>query len=568
MIVRTQRGSIDGGKVVFNDRYAWEGDDYAPLRSEAALWRYAIDGELEYWAAELHLNPPRMRYRFGFETAEGTRWYGADGLRDQPSPRGAFEFAYISEGDRPEYPEWARGATFYHIFPDRFARSAAGHRRGPVEPWDAPVDKRTFLGGDLDGIVERLDHISSLSVNALYLTPIFSAPSNHKYDTADYFTVDPDFGGNAALRRLLAAVHERGMKLVLDGVFNHAGAGWPPFVDAQQRGKDSPYASWFYFADDADDKIGYETWSVNVRTLPKLRTSEPAVRDLVCRIGRFWVQEFGIDGWRLDVANEVDHATWRAFRAAVRAVDPESFLLGEVWMSALPWLRGDQFDSVMNYPWREAILGYAGGDDAGADRFLDAIDGIRAAYPEPGHSFLYNLLGSHDEDRPLHELHESRDAMAFAAGLLYSLPGIVSIYYGDEVGMTGDNDPGSRNGMVWDEARQDARLLQLYRRLGATRRKSAALRDGRYERLAADGTVAAFVRQSGDERVVVVANPTGEQHDVPSARSGEWLGRSAQVLETISYQPAEASLAGGTLRLPPRSLTLVASAQGTKDGWR
>jgi cyclomaltodextrinase / maltogenic alpha-amylase / neopullulanase len=562
-VLRAPRGALNGGKVLYNDRYAWEGDDYEPLRHSAALRRYALDGDLEYWAADLELHPPRLRYRFGLETGEGLRWFGADGLRDSPVPRYAFEFDYIGEGDLPDLPEWARGATFYQVFPDRFARSQAGHRRGPVDPWDEPVHRKSVLGGDLDGIVDRLDHIASLSVDALYLTPIFSSPSNHKYDTSDYFTVDPDFGGNGALRRLVAAVHARGMRLVLDGVFNHSSSEWPPFVDWRQRGSDSRYADWFYAA---DDEVGYETWGPKLPWMPKLRTSEPAVRDYVCRVGRFWGEEFGIDGWRLDVAKEVDHATWRAFRSAVRAANNEAFLIGEVWTTGLPWLRGDQFDSVMNYPWREATLDFAGRADHDGEAFLDAVDHVRAAYPEATLDVLYNLIGSHDEDRPLTALDGDAAAAAFAAGLLFMLPGITSIYYGDEVGMTGRNDHSNRQGMAWDVGRQDGRLLELYRRLGRLRREHHSLRLGRYERLHDDGPLAAFARVGHGKRVTVVANAGPEPVTVDQGRTSQLLADNARVLETIAYQPAEASLEGGQLRLPGRSVVLLSNGEPGKDG--
>jgi cyclomaltodextrinase / maltogenic alpha-amylase / neopullulanase len=562
VILRTPRNSVTGGKVLYNDRYAWQGDDYEPLQHAAELRRYALDGDLEYWAADLDLHPPRFRYRFGIETGDGLRWLGADGLRDTPVPRYAFEFDYIGEADLPDIPDWARGATFYHIFPDRFARSGSGHRRGPVDPWDQPVGPKSVLGGDLDGIVERLDHIASLSVDALYLTPIFSSPSNHKYDTADYFTVDADFGGNAALRRLVSALHERGMRLVLDGVFNHAGGEWPPMVDYRRRGSDSPYANWFYAT---DDEIGYETWGPKLPWMPKLRTREPEVRDYVCRVGRFWLQEFGVDGWRLDVAKEVDHATWRAFRSAVRGVDPEAFLIGEVWTTGLPWLRGEQFDSVMNYPWREAILDFAGSAAHDGMAFLDVVDRIRAAYPEAYLDVLYNLIGSHDEDRPLASLGEDKAAVALAATLLFALPGIASVYYGDEVGMSGRGGHGNRNGMIWDEASQDLRLLQLYQRLGRLRRDSAALRRGGYERLAAEGSLAAFARQHGDDRIVFVANPSRETLSVTREQFREWIGSRGRVLDTFAYGAGQAERVRGTMSLPAQSVALLAGPATRKS---
>lgn len=561
--MRAPTGTVRGGRVVFNDRYAWEGNDYAPMREQAPLWLYAHDGSADYWAADLRLHPPRLRYRFGLETADGMRWLGWDGLREEPAPRGAFEFAYLAEGDRPDSPDWARGAIFYQIFPDRFARGKQAHRKGPVAPWDSRPTSKTFLGGDLDGISERLHHISSLGADALYLTPIFSSPSNHKYDTADFFNVDPDFGGNDALRRLVTALGARNMRLVLDGVFNHAGATWPPFVDVLKRGDRSPHASWFYFQGKR-----YETWSTNVASLPKLRTSEPAVRELVCDVGRFWVREYGIDGWRLDVANEVDHALWRAFRSAVRAVNPEAFLVGEIWEWALPWLRGDQLDSTMNYPMRSAILRFAGAGRVtppleGAldgDGFLNAVDRVRAAYPEPIHDQLYNLIGSHDEVRPLTALDKDRGSLAVAAAMLFALPGIASIYYGDEVGMSGGKDPLNRAGMIWDASRQDQKLLALFRRLGALRKDLPALRSGAYERLGGRGEVAAFARGTGVGRVVVLANAGRQSSSLGAADVRSWVGDDVRELETLAYSGSTGRQSRGRIELPAQSVTLVRAA--------
>lgn len=565
MVIRAPAAEVTGGRVLFNDRYAWEADDYAPLRMEAPLWLYARDGDVEYWAADLELHPPRLRYRFGLETAAGTRWYGWDGLRDTPAPTGSFEFPYIAEADLPDSPAWARGATFYHIFPDRFARGAGRDRRPAVDPWHARVGRGTFLGGDLDGIIERLDHISSLSVDALYLTPIFAAPSNHKYDTSDYFSVDPDFGGDAALRRLVEAVHGRGMRLILDGVFNHAGSQWPPFADVQRHGSRSRYARWFFLDPDGHGhgpRLGYQTWATDVASLPKLRTSEPEVRELICRIGRFWAQEFGIDGWRLDVASEVDHRLWRAFRTVVREVQPDAFLVAEIWHPAMPWLRGDQFDSVMNYPFRAAILDFAGRRTLDARAFLDAIDRTRAAYPEPIHDHLYNLIGSHDAERPLTACGGDRSASTVATALLFTLPGSVSIYYGDEVGMEGGHDPASRAGMIWETDRQDARLLESHRRLGALRRRHPALRTGRYERLMEQGAVAAFARGSGTDRVVVLANAGATSETISLRDLIHWSGVRPNILETFSYGEPSTTLGRSEVRLAPQSVALVARREG------
>jgi glycosidase len=569
VVVRAPRDAVSGGMVAFNDRYAWQGTDYAPMRRHSPLRVYARDGELTYWAADLDLHPPRIRYRFGLETANGTRWFGWDGLRDSPRPRGAFEFAYLAEGDRPDLPDWTRGAIFYQIFPDRFARSSGARSARGLTAWDAPPKGTSVFGGDLDGIVERLDHITALGAEALYLTPIFDAPSNHRYDTADYFKVDPRLGGDNALRRLVQALHGRGMRLVLDGVFNHAGRTWPPFVDVLEKGAASEYADWFYFQDGRYEEGRYETWATNVASLPKLRTTEPALRDLICKVGRYWIEEFGIDGWRLDVANEVDHALWRRFREVVRAARPEGFLVGEIWDWAMPWLRGDQFDSTMNYPLRRALLRYASlarGESADVDGpldgngVLDALDRIRAAYPEPLHSHLYNLLGSHDEPRPLSVLRGDRAGLAVAAALLYTLPGIVSIYYGDEVGMEGGKDPLNRGAMVWDESRQDKKMHSLHTRLGKLRGKLPALREGSYERLDGRGSLAAFARRSSNGAVVVVANAGKSPESVSQHDIENWLGGKVKGALMVAHEgSAKASASRGKLGVPAQSVAVFSS---------
>lgn len=566
VVLRAPAGAVRGGIVVYNDRYSWsnEANDWAALEHQAPLTVYARDGELEYWSSDLELKPPRLRYRFGLDTAEGRRWFGWDGLGDDPRPRGAFEFAYVAEADVLDLPEWARGAVFYHVFPDRFAAGPGGsHREGTVDPWDSEPRRDTFLGGDLDGITARLDHIQSLGVDALYLTPIFSAPSNHKYNTADFFNVDADFGGNDALRRLVDALHGRGMRLVLDGVYNHVGSTWPPFVDAVTRGAESAYAGWFYLDGDT-----YETWSTNVRALPKLRTSNAEVRDLVCRVGRFWMEQFGVDGWRLDVADEVDHALWKEYRRAVRSVRPDALLIGEIWGWAMPWLRGDELDSVMNYGLRRALLRFAatGGSTADADGpldapgMLDAVDRLRAAYPEQQLPYMYNLLGSHDEQRPVTVLGGDKPALVLATALLFTLPGIASVYYGDEVGLEGGKDPFNRRGMIWDTRRQDARLLDVHRRLGALRRTLPVMRHGRYERLEApDGSasVAAFARDDGVHRVVAVANASREERVIGRGVHEEWLAGRARIGPSFEYAGASAELDDRVLRVPAQSVAVL-----------
>ena len=263
-------------------------------------------------------------------------------------------------------PEWVKHAVFYQVFPDRFARSGrVPLQPSGLEPWGTPPTVHGYKGGDLYGVADRLDHLEDLGVTALYLNPIFASGSNHRYHTHDYFTVDPMLGGDAALRHLLDTAHARGMKVVLDGVFNHASRGFLPFHDLMENGEASPYRDWFHvhgFPLGAYGEGGvapqYECWW-NIPALPKLNTDTPQVRAYLLSVAEHWLR-FGIDGWRLDVPNEIDDdAFWREFRRRCRAVNPEAYLVGEIWDDAGRWLQGDQFDAVMNYPITKAILGFA-----------------------------------------------------------------------------------------------------------------------------------------------------------------------------------------------------------------
>ena len=403
-----------------------------------------------------------------------------------PRPRGAFEFAYVAEGDQSDSPGMgARRGLLPDLPRPICAVDLGGQQEGPRRQVGRQANIED-VHGRRPGRHRRSSWTTSrrLGVDALYLTPIFCAPSNHKYDTADYYTVDPDFGGNEAHRRLVAALHARGMRLVLDGVFNHVGATWPQFVDVLNAGDRLALCAAGSTSTAKTTRRGPER-----AALPKLRTSETAVRDLVCDVGRYWVEQFGVDGWRLDVANEVDHALWRAFRAAVREVRPRGLPrrrdLGRG--HALAARRRVRLGHEL--PVRSAILRYAGGERVApplaggldGEGFLNAVDRLRAAYPEPIHDLLYNLVGSHDEVRPLTALAGIVALLALAASLLFTLPGVASVYYGDEVGLDGGKDPLNRRAMEWDPARQDQRrCCASYRRLGALRRELPVLRNGGY----------------------------------------------------------------------------------------
>jgi len=491
-------------------------------------------------------------------------------------------------------PAWVRDAVFYQIFPDRFAISSRVHKPGSMEPWDAPPTVHGFKGGDLLGVVEHLDYLDDLGVNAIYLNPVFSSASNHRYHTYDYLEVDPLLGGDAALRELLDAAHDRGMRVVLDGVFNHTGRGFWPFHHVLEAGVASPYRNWFHIDERLEggrpllaypppgtphSEHGYTAWW-GLPALPKLNTDEPEVREYLFGVAEHWLR-FGIDGWRLDVPAEIDdEAFWQEFRRRCRAVRPDAYLVGELWRTAPDWLRGDRFDALMNYALGEAILGFAGGRHLDAATItghheyavgLHPIDGpgfgarveeLGAMYDPDIVAVQLNLLGSHDTPRMRNVLGDDLDGVRLAILLQTTLPGAPCIYYGDEIGLAGGNDPASRGAFPWDGAGWDHGLRDSVRALVHLRRAERALRDGPLRVAGADDHAIAFERGDTGGRFVVAANagegPIAlaiELDDAPGAGPPNAL----VPVELPGFAAMAASAivgSGATIEMPPRSGTV------------
>lgn len=429
----------------------------------------------------------------------------------------------------PDVPAWVRDAVFYQIFPDRFARSERVRKPGNLEPWDGPPTRHGYKGGDLWGVVERLDTLTDLGVTALYLNPVFQSASNHRYHTHDYHQVDPMLGGNEALRGLLDASHDRGMRVVLDGVFNHAGRGFFEFSDLLENGPASAYVDWFRvrsFPLNAygEGEIGYAAWAGRP-ALPEFETDTDAVREFLFDVGTRWLA-FGIDGWRLDVPNEIDDdGFWQEFRRRCREVNPEAYLVGEIWGDAGRWLQGDQFDAVMNYPLGRRIFGFVADEldmheiaQSGwgeierrdAAETADAIGAELARYHPDVVASQLNLLGSHDTPRLRTVLCDDQDAVRLAYAMLLTLPGAPCIYYGDEIGMAGGHDPACRAAIPWERPEAWHEDLRTWiRDLIGLRHAHAELRSDAFEVLHEDGRVLAY-RRGGRNGLVVVVNASAE----------------------------------------------------------
>ena len=424
-------------------------------------------------------------------------------------------------------PAWARDAVFYQIFPERFFNGDPANDPPGTAPWDSPPTRENFLGGDLAGIRARLDYLQRLGVGALYLMPFFRARTNHRYDTSDYLEVDPAAGTLDEFRGLAADAHQRGMRLILDAVFNHCGDGFWAFEDVVRHGAASAYADWFCV-----DSYPVTTAPPSYQTcggaafLPKLNHAHPAVRDYLLRVARYWLEQ-GADGWRLDVPWKVPLDFWRDFRADVLRTRPDAYIVAEVWRGAVPWLGGDTVHGVMNYRLRAAILDYCAWDHMDAEDFDYELAQLRE---EHGASAPYHLtlLGSHDTARILTVCGGDLQRARLAAIIQFTYIGAPMVYYGDEIGMEGENDPLCRAGMIWDERRWNGPLHETYRRLIALRREHPALARGDFETLTVFNAIYAYHRCLDADSVVVVLNPREARQNVriplgrAAGRAGAW----------------------------------------------
>lgn len=427
-------------------------------------------------------------------------------------------------------PDWVKHAVFYQIFPDRFARSKQPRKRllhnARWEDWEAMPTLQGYKGGDLWGVMEQLDYLQNLGINAIYFTPIFQSASNHRYHTHDYYQVDPMLGGNPAFKELLNAAHERNIKVVLDGVFNHSSRGFFFFHDVLENGPHSPWVDWFKIHDwpvspyNGEYPANYEGWADN-RALPVFNHDNPEVREYIMEIAEYWIK-FGIDGWRLDVPFEVKTpGFWQEFRERVKAINPDAYIVGEVWEDAREWLDGTQFDGVMNYLFAGPTIAFTAGDRVVVEQvqgrsyhpypplfakeYGEKMQHVLQLYPWEIDLTQLNLLASHDTARLLTIAGGDKPSIELATLLLLTFPGAPSIYYGDEVGLPGALDPDSRRGFPL-EASWDKEIFQTHRELIALRHAYPSLRTGEYKVLFAQGELYIFARILGTEELIVAVN--------------------------------------------------------------
>ncbi|HEY9827132.1 MAG TPA: glycoside hydrolase family 13 protein [Stenomitos sp.] len=482
-----------------------------------------------------------------------------------------------------ETPDWVKHAVFYQIFPDRFKIGSQPRKRLQQHPkwedWGAAPTLQGYKGGDLWGVIEELDYLQDLGINAIYFTPIFQSTSNHRYHTHDYYQVDPMLGGNTTFQVLLEKAHQRDIKIVLDGVFNHASRGFFFFNDILENGPHSPWVDWFKIqgwplsAYDGSLPANYEGWVGN-RALPVFNHANPDAREYIMNVAEYWI-ELGIDGWRLDVPFEItEDGFWQEFRTRVKSINPEAYIVGEIWRDARHWLDGTQFDGVMNYLFAGPTIAFTAGDhvvmeyvqNPSYDPYppLDAagyavkMQALLKLYPWEITLAQLNLLASHDTARLLSIANGDRASVELATLLLFTFPGAVSIYYGDEVGLAGATDPDSRRGFPV-ESEWDFDLLNYHRQLIGLRHTYPALRTGSYQVLYAKGNSYVFLRCLDSESILVAVNTGTAVAELNlDLKQIEVKSTLPQVLFGSPKVEWNNVIAQLQLRLPPRSGCILA----------
>ncbi|MGL5648780.1 MAG: glycoside hydrolase family 13 protein [Clostridium sp.] len=545
--LRTKRNDVAKATLRIGDPYVWEtgGCDGGNLNASGNKWHASniemkkeVETEyFDYWIVEFKPPKKRARYAFILEGKNEKILFSENGVfelkdkdnEDELSKISNFYcFPYLNEIDVPKIPKWVSKTIWYQIFPDRFNKSGESISSDSIMPWGTEPTSENFMGGNLRGIIEKLDYLCDLGINGLYFCPIFKATTNHRYDTIDYMEIDEILGTKEDFKELVEEAHKRGIKIMLDAVFNHVGYYSNEWQDVIKNGEKSKYKDWFYIekfpvVEESLEKLDgknlrYETFG-NVPLMPKLNTENEEVINHLINVSKYWIEEMKIDGWRLDVSNEVDHVFWRRFRREALKSNSEIFILGEVWHNALPWLMGDQFDSVMNYPLNEGIKKYFIFNEIDAEKFKYVINEISVNYPKQIMENMFNLLDSHDTPRLLTFAKGNKNKMKLALTFLFTHLGTPCIYYGTEVGMEGNQGMGQefhRRCMVWKEEKRDNEMFSFVKKLIHLRKEYSDLNKGEMEWIHAKKGDEVLVYKKGEITILLNNSEDNKKYILPS----------------------------------------------------
>jgi glycosidase len=515
--LRAARGDLKSAAIFFGDRYCCSN----PIALTKAKMELAASDELfDYFETCVEIPYTRICYFFEITDGKETIFYYSDNFsKQQPDERGEYyQIPFNRREDIVKIPEWFKNSVVYNIFPDSFATSRRYISGEPCNAQYGHNKTKSLRGGKIKGITENIDYIKELGATCIYINPIFVAGEYHKYDLIDYFHIDPCFGTDDDFKELVGKCHQNGIKVIVDGVFNHCGWNFFAFEDVIKNGENSKYKDWFYRidfplikSDAAGDYPNYDCFAYE-KKMPKMNTSNPEVVEYFCKVCRHWIENFSIDGWRLDVANEINHDFWRAFRKTAKAANPDCILIGEIWEPAGEWLKGDQLDSVMNYPFRNACRDFFALENFDAFEFDARISNILMMYNKNTSYGLLNLLDSHDVSRFLSLCGGDKRRLKLAVLFQMTFVGVPSIFYGDEQGIEGYRESDYRRTMKWDESYDE--MYSFYKDAIALRKNNTALRIGEYRSFSAPkySKLYAFSRSYQNEKIYVILN-AGEREE-------------------------------------------------------
>ena len=535
--LRTGKSEAESVRFYYADRAVMTPKlQFVPLPME----KFRTDRYFDWYEIRLETRFERIAYYFELQNGVETLFYYGDCYEMAGTPTRAdyFQLPFNHRADRFAAPAWTRDAVVYNIFPDSFA---AGKR---LAPNGAPPCR----GGTVRGVTENLDYITSLGFNCIYLNPIFAARSYHRYDTLDYYRIDPHMGAEDDLRDLVRRAHALGIRVILDGVFNHVSSDHPFFRDVLEKGRASRYYSCFYALPEtphlpaAGELPGYTCFSY-VADMPKTNTADPFLRQYFCDVGAYWVRKFDVDGWRLDVANELDDGFLRAFRASVKAAKSDALIVGEVWENAAHYLGGDMLDSAMNYDFRRYCRRFFAEQTVDAETFDTNVSTLLLRYNENALFAQLNLLDSHDVSRFLSLCGGKTERMELAVLLQMTFPGMPCVFYGDEKGLCGESEPEYRRPMAWDAS---SPLEEVYRRMIALRKTHPALRYGSFHTELACGGVYRYSRVWNGTKITVAMNLGAEP--VKAEKRGTLLlkkGENRDIIGAWEYEVWEEQNDGG-----------------------
>ena len=534
--LRTGKGEVVSCKFYYADR--------AIMTPELEFFcvpmeKFREDKYFDWYEIRLETNFERIAYYFELSDGIETLSYYGDcyELVGQPNRADYFQLPFNHRADRLTIPEWTKDAIVYNIFPDSFAD---GKRK-------ISCDSIVGLGGTIRGIADNLDYIASIGFNCIYMNPIFKAESYHRYDTLDYYEIDPQMGTREDLKNLVEQAHSLGIRVILDGVFNHISSSHFMFRDVLEHGLDSEYYDCFYQlpehpeVPDPGEYPKYTCFSY-VSNMPKTNTANPYLRQYFCDVGTYWIREFDIDGWRLDVANELDDGFLRTFRTVVKQAKPDALIVGEVWENAAHYLNGDMLDSAMNYDFRRYCRRFFAEETVGAETFDTNVSTMLLRYRENALNAQLNLLDSHDVSRYLTLCGGNADKMELAVLLQMTFPGMPCVFYGNEKGLCGTTESEYRQAMAWDKTHP---LEEVYRSLIALRKEHPALRYGNFRTNAASDKVYRYSRIWEDQKITVTMNLGAEPIQAP--KQGRLLlkkGKNRDIIGAWEYELREEQIHG------------------------